>query len=257
MRAHSTVTRIKKTTISTQPLRNEIHLQGTNRRWAHVRLVTRTFTLLELLAAIAVFSILSILLFQTLHGVEKFWSTTERRLKVLENARIVFDVIEEDLRGIVARDLPGDEIYVDAAGVGVRDFAFVTNTRQSSSSNSTLYEVGYELSDKKLVRWETGDIDGAKWNFVNTDPLIWAADSSWGSYDTLIDGVKSFQFAFYKATATSPFYAAYDAVSDSPVVPSFAVVTMTLIHPVTVDLSVIEQNKTKQTFTNRFDLNRY
>jgi len=216
----------------------------------------RFFTLVEIMVAVGIFSILALALFLILNGILRSWSITTQSTQVLANARIALSFIATDLKGVTASSLEGERVYVDGAGVGARDVAFVCNSLYSSSSSSTLCEVGYGLEDDKLLRWETGDVDGSKWNFLNATPDVWAADSSWGTVNTVIDGVETFTVQFYRSAGSSPYYTAYNVATESHVTPDLAVVTLTLVAPSTVGLPANLRDKTRQTFTEQLDLTR-
>ena len=208
---------------------------------------SRYFTLVEILTAIAIFSILTVGLYEVQKGIQNIWLKTERSMKVRQNARIALNLIESDLKGLIAKDFGGEKILVDTHGVGERDFAIITNNLRNKSSNSTLSEVGYSVDSNRLLRWETRDNDGTKWNFLNTSPTVWANDSSWGSVNTVIEGVIDFDIQFYKRTNNPPYQAPYDSDTDSDTIPAFATVNLSLVHPETVDTK--NQNDTLQTYT--------
>jgi hypothetical protein len=150
--------------------------------------------------------------------------------------------------------MPNEMIYFDAAGVGSRDFAFVTRDVNAGSTGASLVEVGYGLAGDSLYRWQTIDSDDGKWNFLNAYPSVWAVDNSWGGSGVVIDGVESFSVAFYNTTSTPPYSVAYDAVSDSLIRPSFAVVTMTLIAPASTGEAEAIKARSRQTLTYRVDI---
>ncbi len=215
---------------------------------------TIPFTLLEIVAAMAIFSILGIILYQILHGSERLLMRTQRNLEVMRNARTAFRIIERDLAGLKTSSAQNERILVDAAGVGSRTTAFVTGSAATPGAFSSVQEVGYELLATNLIRWSTTDEDGTKWNFLDNDPAIWAADTSWGTARTIVGGVRGFDIAFFWADPDPPYYAAYDAVTDSDVAPDFAMVTLTLVHPRTLDNAVEVQNMTRHTFNSRVQI---
>ena len=206
------------------------------------------FTLLEILAAMAILSILTIGLYEVQSGIQHIWQRTEKSMDVRQNVQIAFNLIESDLKGMVAKNFVDEKILVDANGIGEPDLAFVTNSLKNTSSDSTLFEVGYSVDSHRLLRWQTADSDGAKWDFLNTTPEVWAEQSSWGSVNTVINGVSDFEIRFYKITNDPPQQVLYDASSDSDVVPTFAVIKLSLIHPQAT--SEAHQNSDSEVYTN-------
>ena len=70
---------------------------------------TRGFTLLELLAAAALFSVLGVLLFQMVRSAMDVWSTGERNRELSDRANAAFELLASDLR----------DAWAGTAGAGV------------------------------------------------------------------------------------------------------------------------------------------
>ena len=209
---------------------------------------SRYFTLIEILTAVAILGILTVGLYEVQRGIQRIWLKTERSMKIRQNARIVLNLIESDLKGMVVKNFEEQTILMDAKGIGERDFAFITNNLKNKSSNSTLFEVGYGVNSNRLLRWETGDGDGLKWNFLNTLPEQWANDNSWGSVNTVIEGVIDFNIQFYKRTSIPPYHASFDFNTDSDKIPAFAKVSLSLVHPKT--MNTLNEKDELQTYDN-------
>lgn len=60
------------------------------------------FTLVELLAAIAVFSLLMVVVFGAYNHIARVWTATERRTETFQNVRLVLDMMARELEGAVA-----------------------------------------------------------------------------------------------------------------------------------------------------------
>lgn len=60
------------------------------------------FTLVELLAAIAVFSLLMVAVFGAYNHIARVWTVAERSTELLQNARLVLDMMARELEGAVA-----------------------------------------------------------------------------------------------------------------------------------------------------------
>lgn len=215
------------------------------------RFYFRRFTLVELMTAMAVFSILLLLMTMSIRGIQNFWVAAARKIEVVDNGRRILELIEADIAGLKTSDVPGEKILVDGQGIGARDVAFLSTGSPVVGATAPLYEVGYSVDDHRFLRWTTADADGSPWDFLNQDPELWAADNSWGSAKSVLDGVVDFQLVFYKSIETPPFYAIYNTISDSDQTPAFASVSLTLIHPDTMNASAAEQNRFRQSFTTR------
>jgi hypothetical protein len=192
--------------------------------------------------------ILTLMLTQAVVGTQQIWTQSNRNQTVFENARIAFDFISQDLRGIMASDFPGEEIYVYPGGPSL-DCAFITSTIGDGSSTADVYEIGYshDPDGNTLLRWKTGSTDGADWDFLGALPTIWA--TTWGQFDVISEGCTDVSFEFFKASASPPYRTAYSATADSTTTPSVVRVTLTLVPPDTVDLPAVKQEQYKRTFS--------
>ena len=90
----------------------------------------RFFTLIEMLAAMAVLSILMLMLFMFFGSAQKAWSHTEATAEVFENARVIFDIVQRDLQGSVAGS------YAQGTTKDIR-FIHATNDSLAFFSNKT------------------------------------------------------------------------------------------------------------------------
>jgi type II secretory pathway pseudopilin PulG len=75
-----------------------------------VKHTIKSFTLVEIMIAMAVLVIMMGFLFQFINSAQRLWSASTRTASVFETAQIVFDVMETDLKNAVFSDEPGREI---------------------------------------------------------------------------------------------------------------------------------------------------
>ena len=104
---------------------------------------SRFFTLIEILAAMAVLSILMLMLFMFFGSAQRAWSQTEATAEVFENGRIIFDILQRDLQSVVARqnDVPGNNIAFSLASTSSNaSLNFVS----VGADNGELNEIGYQ-----------------------------------------------------------------------------------------------------------------
>ena len=80
------------------------------RRAAHNPPRSAGFTLVELMAAMAILVVIMLMLFSFLASAQRAWAFTETNTRIYENARILFEVVGRDLQSAVASAESGQEI---------------------------------------------------------------------------------------------------------------------------------------------------
>ena len=172
------------------------------------RCVRRTFTLIEILAAMGVLVVLMGLLFNFLSEADQLWSITETNSRIYERAQIAFEVIGRDLQSAVASNV-GDREIPFFVGKSAPDptvpdkwLVFVATVEPIDKAESTLCEIGYDFhrdatsGKKQLRRWRECDRkdDGtanADWDFFGqTSSSTWATNFTSFSPQVVIDGVE-------------------------------------------------------------------
>jgi len=114
------------------------------------------FTLIEMLAAMAIFVVIMFALFRFMVSAQQVWSMTNSSAEVYNNARIAMDLIGRDLQGAVARsndwwkaDGEGKDITFDASSAKL---LFVTVGEPASKyATSNIIEVGYRLDPDNIT----------------------------------------------------------------------------------------------------------
>jgi Tfp pilus assembly protein PilW len=225
----------------------------TNQERVMKRTKKSNFTLIELLAAIGVFAIIMLIVFQMLASSQKVWSLSETNTRIYENARIALDIITRDLQCAIASNRSGGEIPFStgnwAASSGSDKIAFVSAVDASSSAQSKLCEIIYhhDTTNNELKRSLVDDGDGADWNFYGeTTGTDWFDDTSVDDTNrqTVIRGVDDLQFVCQNASGATMAAGTYTEL------PASVYVSITLFDP-KLDSNAPDavRDKTKRTFT--------
>lgn len=113
------------------------------------------FTLLEILIALFVFTILSIIMSSALHNITTNQAVTEQRAARLDELQFALIIISRDLEQAVNR-LSTDTTGIDPAMIGAPDFIVFTHAGYanpfSSQNHSTLQRSSYLLENGNLKR---------------------------------------------------------------------------------------------------------
>lgn len=200
------------------------------------RFARTPMTMVEIIAAMAILSVLLLLLAQFFHGTQIIWRTTNSRSRVYEEARLIFDVINRDLQSMVVDDQQGHQInYTIPAFTGHPssevDFAFISNSGVGTKSADyvPMIEVGYKYDSTEytLTRRVTRMIsDGGDWDFVNQTPSTWAGSGSWSGDDAVLgEGVHSITFDVFQSLDTLA------TETDSTTLPLYVRVNLALFDP--------------------------
>jgi type II secretory pathway component PulJ len=212
-----------------------------------------SFTLVEMLASMAILVILMGFLFQFLSSAQRAWSLIETNTRIYENARVAMDLITRDLQCAVASDVDGEEIpfYYNTTDQ-LPTFVSATSVPYNEAANSKLCEVYYSTSGDTLKRQCVGDLDSG-WNFYG-NVSGWQTNASTTTNDReIIDGVKELKIACYTYNTSTLLLEEISSGSYTKL-PDSAVISLTLVNPsIPPDITgtVLEniEKKTKRTFT--------
>jgi type II secretory pathway component PulJ len=170
-----------------------------------VRCRAQRFTLVELLAAMAVLVVMMFLLFRFIAGAQQAWSVATSSQEVYEKARIALDLITRDLQCAVARanDVPGQHIRFQQ--VSADQIRFVSNGAigaagsDSAPSASLLAEVGYQFDTYAFDRALENSAGAATgWNiYQDRSGVNPSCVNQQGGFYDVIDGVLGLQFLCY------------------------------------------------------------
>ena len=189
------------------------------------------FTLIEMIVALGVFSLLAVIMLSFLSSAQRIWSTSANRSSVFENARLALGLIARDIQcSYYDQGSTPFYHYVPAsASLDNNDretlyFVSSTSCPPSYACNSKLCEIAYTFYAQDdtanacklgwLVRSVTGDGQGtnSKWNFAgkaaedkvysNSNPgdssfAFTKGSSSKDSYEYVIPYVTSLSFTCY------------------------------------------------------------
>lgn len=130
--------------------------------------INKGFTLLELLIAMVIFSIMSLMAYGGLANMLKSNEATELYDKDLKLLQRTMMFMERDFRQLVARPSRVDYSTLSAAltsgldAEGVIEFTRAGNPNPANQLRSSLQRVQYELEEKKFLRksWNLVDHEG-------------------------------------------------------------------------------------------------
>ncbi len=163
-------------------------LQSGNRRCLR-------FTLMELLAAVALFAVLGGVLVRLYGNLQKAYNQSIRLAAMAEDARSVFALLSRDLRLSLTRedDIPGCSIKIHQPSES--EIWFVTANDATSDKGASLLEVSYRLDGTTLERAEVDDSDPS-WNpYGDRDDA-----SQEAGFQPVIDHVMSFSLTCYDSS---------------------------------------------------------
>jgi type II secretory pathway component PulJ len=250
----------------------------------------RHFTLMELMAAMAVLVIMMGFLFKFITASQDLWSASDRNARIYENSRVFFELLQRDLSTAVASDTLGEEIgfwIAPCAGNSAADFlAFVSQSPSAGAagSDANLWEIHYRWGDENepqgvrylIRRAAIGNRDDGssgttaayvQWDFygdtTTTTPPTWVstvdavspADDPW---QEVIDGVEKLDVAYVDDSGTGT----WTSPSHKHELPKAVKVSLTLIDQSIVDLNLpadIEKKRldaSRRTFTKVIFLGR-
>lgn len=165
----------------------------------------RHFTLVELLAAMAVLVLMMFLLFRFIAGAQQAWSVANSSQEVFEKARIAMDLITRDLQSALARsnDVQGYHIrfqQVDESTLRfVGDAVIGSEGSSSRASLSPLCEIGYELQSNEFNRVALHSCEeaGCTWDLYRDRSGGTSYFGHAGGFQQVIDGVLGLRFVCY------------------------------------------------------------
>lgn len=152
----------------------------------------RRFTLIELLAAMALLIIIVVLSARFFSNLQNVLQHSSGRTASHEDARLALGLLARDLQTVVARanDVPGSDIRIHQPDR--TSLWFVTDSSADSSGACSFVEVGYRLRGQALER-ACVDQSSATWNLYGDRDD--ASDQD--GYRTVIDGVTGFEIVCY------------------------------------------------------------
>lgn len=224
------------------------------------------FTLVELLAAMAVLVIVMGFMFNFLSNAQRTWSMMETNTRVYENARAALGLITRDLQGAIASDTDSREIpfFVGKTSPAASDslLAFVTAQEPESSARTRLCEIHYCQQSYRLTRAAAFDRNSSgedsDWDFFgdlhddDSSPGNSVPDwvDSRANRHVVIRGVENITFTCYHPGGT---LTGGGNGTGYTYLPAAVQVSMTLfdekLHGVWAALDANLKNRSRRTFT--------
>jgi len=123
------------------------------------------FTLIEMVVAIAIFAVVSVLAYGGLNRVLDSQEHLQESAIRLKNLQMTFRYIERDMGQIISRSIRNQYGDLQHALVGDEDKAIsFTHSGWRNPANlvrSRLQRISYEVSENTLTRYTWGQLDGA------------------------------------------------------------------------------------------------
>jgi type II secretory pathway pseudopilin PulG len=125
------------------------------------------FTLIELITAMALFSVLMLIMMRFFGEAQKAWTESSKRSMVFDNAKIAMDLISRDLQCVMYTENDASSLFPFwHENSGRINFMTVTNVR-SEAASSSICEVKYARSDGTIT-----NTDLAGGTFIDAGWLI-------------------------------------------------------------------------------------
>ncbi len=146
----------------------------------------RGFTLLEILIALFIFSIVSMIMVGALHTVFNSQSNTAKHADAITQLQIAFLLMSHDLEQTINRPVTNAKGIVEGPFIGTHDSVTFTHAGfanpQGSLLQSTLQRTAYSLQNESLVR--------SLW------PVLDQTQKTLPSYRTLLQSVTDLRFEY-------------------------------------------------------------
>ena len=108
----------------------------------------RVFTLVEIMVTMAILVVMMSFLFQFVLGAQRIWSGTTKNMEMFEDAQVIFDVMEADLKNMIC-EVPdenpdgGMQVYLDKessanndSGNRLKKMCFMTSYQAEAKEDS-------------------------------------------------------------------------------------------------------------------------
>ncbi|MCH2176172.1 MAG: hypothetical protein MK193_10645 [Lentisphaeria bacterium] len=172
----------------------------------HRKIRYNKFTLVELMIAMSVLSLIILMMLYVFRSTQKNWQWHINRTKVYQNSRIAFDILEIDLKGLVTSKIEDQTIAFhlynhDAKTLDTSEvITFVSLAEPDDSMKTEFSEITYSFhtdpdypsSQYVLRRQQVYENDALNWNFYNNPTDWYLNDTSTYPYYPLVYGVWSF-----------------------------------------------------------------
>lgn len=170
-----------------------------------------SFTLLEVLIAVIILVGMMTMMLYIVSTAQKSFKLQEARTAMFQKSRMVFDLIERDVRSMVTNDYEGKEVGFYVFDHDPTDLSkstlltLVSSGDPDDTARSRLTEISYsfhnntsDLDSRFVIRRQlVTEAHGEDWNFCKS-PAGWAVNDSTDSLDfeTVIGGVNNISITF-------------------------------------------------------------
>jgi prepilin-type N-terminal cleavage/methylation domain-containing protein len=156
------------------------------------------FTLLELLASMAVLSVMIVMLFAAFSQASRAWLQAENRVETFTQGRVALDLMARELSQAIATT----NISFLGSATSVAFIAPIS----TSAGDVDLEEVVYQWTGGTLVRQVTPASAGAAlWDFY-TNPKNWPATTAPGVPVPVADNVVSLSLSYVNTNGTTELF---------------------------------------------------
>lgn len=138
----------------------------------------RGFTLIEILVALAVFSVLSVMAYSGLRVLMVTRDSTDQRSQQLAQVQTAFLLMQQDLEQMVPRSVRNEygdrEPALTTNDIAGHPLAFTRGGQRSRHQKlrSALQRIAYQLEDETLYRLSWAALDGAEAEAARAMPLL-------------------------------------------------------------------------------------
>lgn len=198
----------------------------------------RGFTLLEILIALFIFTIVALIMTRTLHSVLSTQAATEKAAEQLRQTQMALLLLSRDLEQAIDRPTLDQEGRTEAAFSGTRTtLSFVHGglaNLNGTSQTSSLQRSGYRLEKNQLVRDTWDQLDQAPHARPHSRPLL--------------DGIQALTFRYLDNKKT--FHVFWATESDGADAPGLAQAN----NPIAAALALSHANEEKLPRAVQLDL---
>jgi hypothetical protein len=176
------------------------------------------FTLLEVLIAVIILVGMMTMMLYIVSTAQKSFKLQEARTAMFQKSRMIFDLIERDVRSLVTHDADGKEVGYcifdyDPSDLSKRTLlTLVSSGDPDDEAHSRLTEISYSFhtdssdpDNRFLIKRQlVTEAHGEDWNFCGA-PAKWEENNSTASpkFETVIGGVNKLSISFIQVGGTT------------------------------------------------------
>jgi len=171
--------------------------------------VRPAFTLVELVVAMAIFSLMMMVLINIFSSSQRVWSTTAARNEMFENARIALDIMSRDLQAAFYGNTPQSGTYgapdwVNAQRVKIAtsnsELTFLANTSLPQDNTTSTPNPPYYLKYRRNIDGWLQRAAFSIWNKTSLNTGAYDKLQIWDDVNGFDNGANTAPFTFYDIT---------------------------------------------------------